>query len=123
MKVLRKSSLPRLKGQSFFDAFDEIRDEDVSSSDIGDLKWSKYNIVETYDDSVIVYNTASDGICRFDGREISGLFETDAPSDWGGDRAVTDALIKIGALVSKDVNEDLVLAMVRQNQLINPDNE
>lgn len=123
MKILRKSSLPKISGRSFFDAFDEKKEDSVSLMSINSYKWSKYNIIESFDTSVIVYNMASDGICRFDSTEVADLFDLEALTRWNGNEKVLGALIEIGALISKEVNEDLILAMVRQNQLINPDNE
>ena len=123
MKILRKSSLPRMKGQSFFDAFEEVKDDDLTLADINSYKWSKYNVVEPFDTSVIVYNIASDGICQFESTEVLGLFDMEDLTKWNGSETVINSLIRIGALINKEVNEDLILAMARQNQLINPDNE
>ena len=123
MKILRESSLPTMKGQSFFDVFNEKNEEEISIAELKSYKLSKYNIIESFDTSVIVYNTASDGICQFESNEVDGLFDIEDLSKWNGNEKVLCALKKAGAIISKEVNEDLILSIVRQNQLINPDNE
>ncbi len=123
MKVIRKSSLPLFSGDSFFDVFDEKKGETALAQDISCYKWSKYNVVEEFDDSTIVYNLASDGIVRFEKSEIAGLFHEEELEKWKGNSQVIEVLTGIGALIPRENNEDLILSMVRQKKLMHPDNE
>ena len=88
MKILRESSLPTMKGQSFFDVFNEKNEEEISIAELKSYKLSKYNIIESFDTSVIVYNTASDGICQFESNEVDGLFDIEDLSKWNGNEKV-----------------------------------
>ena len=67
MKILRESSLPTMKGQSFFDVFNEKNEEEISIAELKSYKLSKYNIIESFDTSVIV-------LCFFDNTFFDTLF-------------------------------------------------
>lgn len=123
MKIIRESSLPLFCGDSFFDVFDEKKGGIAFDQDVSCYKWSKYNVVEEFDDSTIVYNLASDGIVRFEKSEIAGLFHEEKLEKWRGNRQVIEILVRIGALIPRENNEELILSMVRQKKLMHPDNE
>lgn len=123
MKIIRESSLPCFSGISFSDAF-TIKESQISEPvDRSTVKWSKYNIWEPLEDDVIVYNTASDGIVIFGKAELNKIFEYDNIEEWVGSQDIIDLLARVGVLISKNTDEDLLLSMVRQNQIMHPDKE
>ena len=122
MKIIRENSLPEINSFSFAGAFAEKKRDTLDCSMISNYKLSKYNIVQHYGDTVVVYNMASDAIVIATRDEINNLFETSIENV-----VITDEILKCfvyqGILVPVNLDEDLRLSIVRQNQITNPDNE
>ena len=122
MKIIRENSLPQINSFSFAGAFDESSQVKGEIKTLTEYKISKYNQIQKYDIKTVAYNMASDAIVIFENEEILGVFDGDL-ANVTVSVEVLECLVRQGMLIPKNQDEELRLAIVRQNQITNPDNE
>lgn len=120
MEIIRKSSLPGLNSYSFRGAFIEkttYQRENTGTS----YKLSKYNFIKEFEGKYIIYNLASDAVVIADYKEIKPVLHIKNVNLTSSE--LLGKLAEMGILVNSEIDEDLVLSIIRQNQIANPDNE